>query len=268
MEQSPTCKKKSNGTTCCGSWPLKGVFIGATPMGVIKLTVLLLAPVVIIPLALWLAVFINSIEKVELPLGFNNSSAVMDDVILPNGTWTLARVSNKSNTYYMLAESKDGRKKFYRNKCKSICEKSGEGSKLGALTNEVERLSFLKIRKDLDFPEGFYWVDARRVKKYHQKSKPAHLPSKMKPDTIIGRDYRSRWYWKGDASLPIGQEDKWWFSDNYPQYPGRIVSFSPSGRVAKNFGAYMVGNDTSGIANDRYADDKNGCLCEFRIQNE
>ena len=265
MGQSSSSEKESNSTIycpsytlCCASWPLKGV---------IKLTVILLAPVVIIPLALWLAVFINSIEKVELPLGFNNSSAVMDDVILPNGTWTLARVSNKSNTYYMLAESKDGRNKFYRNKCKSICEKSGEGSKLGALTNEVERLSFLKIRKDLDFPEGFYWVDARHVKKYHQKSKPAHARGKMESDTI-GRDYRSRWYWKGDASLPIGQEDKWWFSDNYPQYPGRIVSFSPSGRVAKNFGAYMVGNDTSGIANDRYADDKNGCLCEFRIQKE
>ena len=62
---------------------------------------------------------------------------------LPNGTWT--RVPN-TGTYYMLAESEDGTYKFGRDTCISMCEGYGEKSKLGALTNEVERLGFKKIR--------------------------------------------------------------------------------------------------------------------------
>ena len=235
MDQSSDSKCQSSESTQKArpgaSWTLK-VLIGLA----------VLALIVIIPsfVQLCFTVFTESVEKNDLA---NNSSDVLhlDVVILPNGTWT--RVSNKSSTYYMLAESKDDQnqtvKKFDRDTCISMCEESGEGSKLGSLTNDNERLGFLKIRKDLGFPEGFYWIDALRVYR---------VPH--------GGDYRSRWYWKGDTSLPIGQEDKWWLSEHYPK------------RLAKKFGAYMVGNDTSGIANDRYPNEKNCCLCEFRFQNE
>jgi len=265
MDQSSDSKCQSSESTQKArpgaSWTFK-VLIGLA----------ILALIVIIPsfVQLWFTVFTETSEKYDLA---NNSSDVLhlDVVILPNGTWT--RVSNKSSTYYMLAESKDDQnqtvKKFDRDTCISMCEESGEGSKLGSLTNDNERLGFLKIRKDLGFPEGFYWVDAQRVNP-HQKSKPGHVRGKMKKesDIIIARDYRESWYWKGDTSLPIGQEDKWWFSANYPQLISSYFTNKLTGRGARDFGAYKVGNDTSGIANDRYANEKNGCLCEFRFQNE
>ena len=189
--------------------------------------------------------------------------------VLPGNDWT--RVDN-TGTYYKLLEI-DGVKLFNRDDCMQNCEQSWENARMAALTNDAELNGWHKVKKMNNIKDGISeptWMDAQRLPAIMEGEKPSDKISEKKNSkkksaddasddkVAIARDFRSKWFWHGDENLLIGQDNKWWYNGkHFPKVPGYLHG----DRKAYNYAAWGI----KGLANNRYEEELNHCLCEFRF---